>query len=50
MTGLCGDCNGQTEDELNTKDGQVTTGTLYDRHFQVGNSYQVVDPENTDLV
>ena len=46
MTGLCGDCNGSLDDDLNTHDGSVTTGTAGERHTEVGDSYMVIDTEN----
>ena len=49
VTGLCGDCNSDINDDLNTRDGQPTSGDIYVRFSAVGDSYQVDDPEETAL-
>ena len=46
VTGICGDCNGNVEDDLNTADGEPTSGAYNARDAEVGNSYEVADPEN----
>ena len=38
-TGMLGNFNGIKEDDLNTKDGNPTTGDMNKRALEMGNSY-----------
>ena len=49
MTGICGDCNSDINDDLNTRDGQSTSGEVLFRYAEVGDSYMVDDPEEIQL-
>lgn len=46
LTGLCGDFNGDVTDDLVKQSGDAPSGT--DVGKEIGDSYVVDDPENTD--
>ena len=45
MTGLCGNCNGDRNDDFKTKDGKDKRSDK-NRYSLIGDSYSVADPES----
>ena len=43
LTGICGNCNGNYHDDLQTKDGKDVSSSGRRGHSDIGNSYKVFD-------
>ena len=43
LTGICGNCNGNYHDDLQTKDGRDVSSSGRRGHSDIGNSYKVFD-------
>ena len=43
LTGICGNCNGNYHDDLQTKDGKDVSSSGSRGHSDIGNSYKVFD-------
>ena len=43
LAGICGNCNGNTQDDLQAKDGKYVSSFGRGGHSDIGNSYKVLD-------